>query len=116
MYKVGIITLSGTGAETTRTCVMNSETKKMGMNSDLTMFDQIILDPNLLKTVPLDQEFYTGMDCYIHCVESLHGQMINEISKAFAEKAKEKTLEKIKSLYISNSECLKYFNNKNSNL
>lgn len=73
VYKVGISTLSGTGAETTRTCVMISETKKMGMNSDLTMFDQIILDPNLLKTVPLDQEFYTGMDCYIHCVESLHG-------------------------------------------
>jgi 3-deoxy-alpha-D-manno-octulosonate 8-oxidase len=89
IFKVGIPTLSGTGAETTRTCVMTSKTKKLGMNSDFSMFDQVILDPELLKTVPTDQEFYTGMDCYIHCVESLHGRMINEFSKAFAEKSQE---------------------------
>ena len=87
VYKIGIPTISGTGAETTRTCVMTSATKKLGMNSDLTMFDQLILDPDFLKSVPKDREFYTGMDCYIHCVESLHGRTMNEFSKAFAEKS-----------------------------
>ena len=87
VFKVGIPTISGTGAETTRTCVMTSATQKLGMNSDFTMFDQVILDPSLLATVPKDKEFYSGMDCYIHCIESLRGRTMNEFSKAFAEKS-----------------------------
>ena len=36
----------------------------------LTVFDQVILDPALLATVERDHWFYTGMDTYIHCIES----------------------------------------------
>jgi len=43
---------------------------KLGMNSDFTIYDQLILDPNLTKTVPREQYFYTGMDTYLHCIES----------------------------------------------
>ena len=39
------------------------------MNSDFTVFDQIIMDPKLSSTVPKNQYFYTGMDAYIHCIE-----------------------------------------------
>ena len=70
VYKIGIPTLSGTGAEVSRTCVLMGPEKKLGINSDYTPFDQIILDPNLIANVPKDQRFYTGMDCYIHCIES----------------------------------------------
>ncbi|MBF0231431.1 MAG: iron-containing alcohol dehydrogenase [Desulfamplus sp.] len=87
VYKVGIPTLSGTGAEASRTAVLTGPDKKFGINSDQSMFDAIICDSSLLKTVPVDQRFYTAMDCYIHCVESITGTMINEIAKAYASKA-----------------------------
>ena len=51
------------------------------------MFDGIILDSNLMHSVPKEQRFFSGMDCYIHCVESLQGTMINELAKANASKA-----------------------------
>jgi len=89
VYKVGIPTLSGTGAEVSRTCVLTGPTKKLGMNSDFTPFDQIVLDPELIKGAPKNQRFYTGMDCYIHCIESLEGTFINAFSRSYGEKALE---------------------------
>lgn len=87
VYKAGIPTLSGTGAEVSRTTVLTGPTKKLGMNSDFTPFDQIVLDPELTKDAPANQRFYTGMDCYIHCIESLEGTYLNEFSKSYGEKA-----------------------------
>jgi 3-deoxy-alpha-D-manno-octulosonate 8-oxidase len=87
VYKVGIPTLSGTGAEVSRTTVLTGPTKKLGMNSDYTPFDQIVLDPELTAGAPVNQRFYTGMDCYIHCIESLQGTYLNEFSKSYGEKA-----------------------------
>lgn len=87
VYKAGIPTLSGTGAEVSRTTVLTGPTKKLGMNSDFTPFDQIVLDPELTKDAPVNQRFYTGMDCYIHCIESLEGTYLNEFSKSYGEKA-----------------------------
>jgi 3-deoxy-alpha-D-manno-octulosonate 8-oxidase len=87
VYKVGIPTLSGTGAEVSRTTVLTGPTKKLGMNSDYTPFDQIVLDPELTADAPVNQRFYTGMDCYIHCIESLQGTYLNEFSKSYGEKA-----------------------------
>jgi 3-deoxy-alpha-D-manno-octulosonate 8-oxidase len=89
VYKVGIPTLSGTGAEVSRTTVLTGPTKKLGMNSDFTPFDQIVLDPELTAGAPKDQRFYTGMDCYIHCIESLNGTYLNEFSKSYGDKALE---------------------------
>jgi 3-deoxy-alpha-D-manno-octulosonate 8-oxidase len=87
VYKVGVPTLSGTGAEVSRTTVLTGPTKKLGMNSDFTPFDQIVLDPELTANAPVNQRFYTGMDCYIHCIESLQGTYLNEFSKSYGEKA-----------------------------
>ncbi len=87
VYKAGIPTLSGTGAEVSRTTVLTGPTRKLGMNSDFTPFDQIVLDPELTKGAPENQRFYTGMDCYIHCIESLEGTYLNEFSKSYGEKA-----------------------------
>jgi 3-deoxy-alpha-D-manno-octulosonate 8-oxidase len=87
VYKVGIPTLSGTGAEVSRTTVLTGPVRKLGMNSDFTPFNQIVLDPDLAKDAPVNQRFYTGMDCYIHCIESLEGTYLNEFSKSYGEKA-----------------------------
>jgi 3-deoxy-alpha-D-manno-octulosonate 8-oxidase len=89
VYKVGIPTLSGTGAEVSRTCVLTGPVRKLGMNSDFTPFNQIVLDPVLCANAPKNQRFYTGMDCYIHCIESLEGTFLNEFSKSYGEKALE---------------------------
>ncbi len=87
VYHAAIPTLSGTGAEVSRTSVLTGPKKKLGINSDYTLFDQVILDPELIAGVPKEQWFYTGMDCYIHDVESLEGTYINEFSKAYGEKS-----------------------------
>jgi 3-deoxy-alpha-D-manno-octulosonate 8-oxidase len=89
VYHVGIPTLSGTGAEVSRTTVLSGPEKKLGINSDYTVFDQILLDPELIESAPPDQRFYTGMDCYIHSVESLTGTYLNAFSQAYGEKALE---------------------------
>ncbi|WP_212000842.1 iron-containing alcohol dehydrogenase family protein [Chitinophaga sp. HK235] len=89
VYKVGIPTISGTGAEVSRTCVLTGPTRKLGMNSDFTPFDQIVLDPSLTNTVEPNQRFYTAMDCFIHCVESLTGTYLNAFSQSYGEKAQE---------------------------
>lgn len=87
IYHVGIPTISGTGSEVSRTSVLTGPTKKLGINSDFTPFDQVILDPELTKDVPKDQWFYTGMDCFIHCVESLKGNFINSFSETYGNTA-----------------------------
>jgi 3-deoxy-alpha-D-manno-octulosonate 8-oxidase len=89
VYKAGVPTLSGTGAEVSRTTVLTGPIRKLGMNSDFTPFNQIILDPELVANAPAAQRFYTGMDCYIHCIESLEGTYLNEFSKSYGEKARE---------------------------
>lgn len=89
VYHVGIPTISGTGAEVSRTTILTGPERKLGINSDFTPFDQVILDPELTKDVPKDQWFYTGMDCYIHCIESLNGTYLNAFSQSYGEKALE---------------------------
>ncbi len=86
--KIAVPTLSGTGAEATRTAVLTGPIKKLGINSDFSLYDAILMDPELLKTVPADQEFYTGMDNFIHCVESTHGSAMNAMGRPFALQAK----------------------------
>lgn len=98
VYHVGVPTISGTGAEVSRTTVLLGPDKKLGINSDFTTFDQVILDPDLSIGVPKDQWFYTGMDCYIHCVESLSGTFLNAFSQSYGEKA----LELCKEVFLGN--------------
>lgn len=87
IYHVGIPTISGTGAEVSRTTVLTGPTKKLGINSDFTPFDQVILDSELTKGVPIHQWFYTGMDCFIHCAESLNGTYLNTFSETYGHMA-----------------------------
>jgi len=87
LYHVGIPTISGTGAEVSRTAVLTGPQKKLGVNSDFTPFDQVILDPELTRGVSKNQWFYTGMDCYIHCIESLTGTYLNTFSETYGHTA-----------------------------
>ncbi len=88
-YKIGVPTLAGTGAEGSRTCVLTNARKrlKMGMNSDLTMYDHLLLDPELTRSVPRDQYLFTGMDTFMHCMESLCGSYRNVIIDTLSKTA-----------------------------
>ena len=89
--KIAVPTLSGTGAEATRTAVLTGPVKKLGINSDHSIYDAVLMDPELLKTVPAEQELYSGMDNFIHCVESVNGSAMNPLGKPFALQAKAAT-------------------------
>ncbi len=89
--KIAVPTLSGTGAESTRTAVLTSPKRKFGINSKYSMYNAIILDPELLETVPADQEFFSGMDNFIHSVEALNGSAMNAMGKPYAIQAKTAT-------------------------
>jgi 3-deoxy-alpha-D-manno-octulosonate 8-oxidase len=84
VYHIGIPTLSGTGAEVSMTAVLTGPEKKLGIKGEFTPFDLIVLDPELINDAPKNQRFYTGMDAYIHNVESLNGIYKNCISESYA--------------------------------
>jgi 3-deoxy-alpha-D-manno-octulosonate 8-oxidase len=87
IYHLGVPTISGTGAECSMTAVLTGPEKKLGLKCEWTVFNQVILDPDLTSTVPLQQWFYTGMDTYIHSIESENGSLTNTYSHAYAQQA-----------------------------
>lgn len=87
IYHLGVPTISGTGAEVSMTAVLTGPEKKLGLKCDWTVFNQVILDPELIASVPDDKWFYTGMDTYIHCIESENGRLNNAYSHAFADQS-----------------------------
>lgn len=87
IYHVGVPTISGTGAEVSMTAVLTGPVKKLGLKCEWTVFNQVVLDPEIIATVPRNWWFYTGMDTYIHCVESENGQFNNAYSHAYAEQS-----------------------------
>lgn len=97
IYHLGVPTISGTGAEVSMTAVLTGPEKKLGLKCDWTVFNQVILDPELISSVPTDWWFYTGMDTYIHCIESHNGIRNNAFSLAYGDKA----LELCREVYLS---------------
>ena len=87
IYHVGVPTVSGTGAEVSMTAVLTGPEKKLGLKCEWTVFNQIVLDPELIASVPRNWWFYAGMDTYIHCIESENGLLNNAYSHAYAEQA-----------------------------
>lgn len=87
IYHVGVPTISGTGAEVSMTAVLTGPEKKLGLKCEWTVFNQVVYDPDLIATVPRNWWFYTGMDTYIHCIESENGILNNAYSHAFAEQS-----------------------------
>lgn len=87
VWHCGVPTISGTGAECSMTAVLTGPEKKLGLKCEWTPFDQVVLDPELPATVPRNQWFYTGMDCYIHCCESASGRYYNTFSRAYGDQA-----------------------------
>jgi 3-deoxy-alpha-D-manno-octulosonate 8-oxidase len=67
--------------------VLTGPEKKLGLKCEWTVFNQVVLDPDLIASVPRNWWFYTGMDTYIHCIESENGTLNNAYSHSYAEQA-----------------------------
>ena len=67
------------------------------MNSDFTVFDEIILSPDLCKTVNRNQYFFSGMDCFIHSFESLTGKYKNTVANVYSRQ----TIDLCKEIFLS---------------
>lgn len=87
IYHVGVPTVSGTGAEVSMTAVVTGPEKKLGLKCEWTVFNQVILDPDLIASVPRNWWFYAGMDTYIHCIESENGILNNAFSRAYGDQS-----------------------------
>jgi 3-deoxy-alpha-D-manno-octulosonate 8-oxidase len=87
IYHIGVPTISGTGAEVSMTAVLTGPEKKLGLKCEWTVFNQVVLDPDLIASVPRNWWFYTGMDTYIHCIESENGILNNAYSHSYAEQS-----------------------------
>ena len=87
VYHIGVPTISGTGAEVSMTAVLTGPEKKLGLKCEWTVFNQVVLDPDLIYSVPRDKWFYSGMDTYIHCIESRDGILNNAYSTAYGDQS-----------------------------
>ncbi len=87
VYHIGVPTISGTGAEVSMTAVLTGPERKLGLKCEWTVFNQVVLDPDLIGSVPREKWFYTGMDTYIHSIESRDGILNNVYSTAYGEQS-----------------------------
>jgi 3-deoxy-alpha-D-manno-octulosonate 8-oxidase len=87
-------TIPGTGAEISRTAVLKGPIRKLGINSDFTIPDDCIVDPSLFSTVSKEYGVPTLLDCYIHCVEVVHGRF----SDCYSTWASEEILERFEAI------------------
>lgn len=86
---IAVPTTAGTGSESTRFAVIYYEGKKQSVASDFILPDCVILDPTLLKTLPLYQKKCTMLDALCQGIESWWSINANAESKKYAQKAVE---------------------------
>lgn len=90
--KIGIPTIFGTGAETSRTCVLlNPKRKlKLGMNSVHSLFDLVIINPEMANSAPREVIFFTAMDGLFHATEILRGKNRSIFTDSIAKWSQER--------------------------
>ena len=93
-----IPTITGTGAEVSMTTVLTGPLKKLGIKGNFTAADQLVLDPELISTVPEPQRFYTAMDCYIHNIEALNGYRRTQMGDSLGQES----LRIFRDIYLGN--------------
>lgn len=83
---IAIPTTAGTGSESTRYAVIYYEGKKQSVTHDSIIPDVAILEPKVLKTLPLYQKKCTMMDALCQGIESWWSVNSNEESYEYSRK------------------------------
>ena len=83
---LGVPTTGGTGSEAQRFALISraSDHRKMACGDRKARFRTVILDPDLLATVPHSVAAVTGLDAVSHAVEAFVTRRRNPVSKVFA--------------------------------
>lgn len=86
---IAIPTTAGTGSESTHNAVMYYKDAKQTVTSDAILPDVAILEPSVLKTLPLYQKKCTMMDALCQGIESWWSVNSTDESKEYSKKAVE---------------------------
>ena len=86
---IAIPTTAGTGSESTHNAVMYYEGAKQTVTNDGVLPDYAILEPSVLKTLPLYQKKCTMMDALCQGIESWWSINSTDESKIYSKKAVE---------------------------
>ena len=86
---IAIPTTAGTGSESTHNAVMYYEGTKQTVTNDGILPDYAILEPSVLKTLPLYQKKCTMMDALCQGIESWWSVNSTDESKEYSKKAVE---------------------------
>lgn len=86
---IAIPTTAGTGSESTRYAVIYYDGKKQSVTHDSIIPDIAILEPRVLRTLPLYQKKCTLLDAYCQGIESWWSVNSTEESKQLSKKAVE---------------------------
>ncbi len=86
---IGIPTTAGTGSEAQSYAIIarDSDHRKMACGDEGALFRQVILDPELLRTVPAFVAHCSGIDALSHAVESFVSRDGNPLSRLYAADA-----------------------------
>ena len=84
---IAIPTTAGTGSESTHNAVMYYEEAKQTVTNDGVLPDYAILEPSVLKTLPLYQKKCTMMDALCQGIESWWSVNSTDESKVYSKKA-----------------------------
>lgn len=79
-------TTAGTGTEATRYAVIYFDGQKQSITSTSIIPKTVLMDPSVLKTLPLYQKKVTMCDALCHAIESYWSVNSTEESKAYARK------------------------------
>lgn len=84
---IAIPTTAGTGAESTHNAVMYYEGAKQTVTNDGVLPDYAVLEPSVLKTLPLYQKKCTMMDALCQGIESWWSVNATDESKKYSKRA-----------------------------
>lgn len=84
---LAIPTTAGTGSEATRYAVIYFEGKKQSVTSNSFIPQTVLMNPDVLKTLPMYQRKSTMMDAFCHAIESFWSVNSTDESKGYSREA-----------------------------
>ncbi len=96
-------TTAGTGSEATRYAVIYYQGAKQSITSESIIPDTVLMDPDVLKTLPLYQKKSTMCDALCHAIESYWSVNSTDESKKYSREAIEGVLSNMEG-YLDNTE------------